>query len=139
MKRAKRMRIMREAKAIIDSKTLVDAYMKSHPDSTLDSAKKNAWRMLKRPAVQEQLTKILENAKPVDITKDRLVVILGEVIARWYIGEEKTSDMIRTIELLSNLCPEFSSKQEIHQFKHMTEAELDAEIKKKYGNLLGRN
>lgn len=139
MKRSKKLKLQKTVNAIVEAKTLTEAYLRTHPESTVESAKKNQYRLLKNPQIQEELNKVLGNTKPIEVTRDRLVAILGTVISRWHQGLEKTSDLLRTVELLSNLVPDFADKKEIHEYKHLSEEELDKEIQKKYQNLLGRN
>lgn len=136
MARKSRADIKKSVKAIVQSKNLTQAYQKIHPDTSVKSAKKNQHRLLKDPRICEELERVLDMSKPLSITKDNLVKVLGTVIALWQRGQERTENMLRTVEILAKLVPDFASKSEIHSYQHMSDEELDREITRKYKGLL---
>lgn len=128
--------IKEQAKAIMQSNTLQEAYMKIHPESSLENANRNAYRMMKNPALLAELEKQLENVKPMEVNKTNLLRLLTMVIQSWQNGSEKTADFLRAIELLSRLVPDFSDKKQIEVYNNMDDAQLNKELGerlKKYG------
>ena len=119
-----RKRVKEQVKAIMDSKTLTDAYMKTH-NCTRETARKNAGNMLKNPAIAAELEKQMNLIKPIEVNKNNIIRMLTMVVQNWQQGEEKTTDFLRAIELLSRLVPEFSDKHTIETYQNMSEDELN--------------
>lgn len=123
-----------QVKAIMESKSLTEAYKKTHNCSDA-TANAHASDMLKRPEVVAELEKQLEAMRPVEVNKNNLIKLLTMVVSNWQSGKERTSDFLKAIELLSRLVPEFSDKRDINIYQNMTDEQLDQEIKTKFKQL----
>lgn len=124
------------ARAIMESKTDYEAYMKLHPNSSVENAQRNAYRMMKNPELLAELEKQIEATKPIEVNKTNLLRLLTMVIQSWQKGEEKTADLLRAIELMSRLVPDFSDKKQIEVYNNMDDAQLNKELSerlKQYG------
>ena len=135
------LRAKQAAKAILDSNSLAEAYKKTHPKSSDASAKKNSGRLLKMEHIDGELERRLKDGKKFEVTKDNLVKILHNLMDIFYTEFStgvalkdrtvKASDMIRMVEALSQLVPEFVSRTEIQAYSHMSDKELDESLKMK--------
>ena len=125
------MKAKEQVKAILESNTLTDAYLKTHPNSTYKSAVKNGYRMLRNKDVVKSLEEIFDLQEPMAVTRDNMVKVFQTVVARWQRGMEKTQDMLRAAENLSKLVPEFVNRQEIDSYHTMQEPELRQELDRK--------
>ncbi len=123
---------LKDAKAILESNTMVDAYLKRHPKSSRYSAKCNAGRMI-TPEVMKKVRELLQLDKLGETSKDLLEKVLQMVIARWLNGEEKTSDMLAAIGILTKLVPDFKDRQVLEDLSKKSPEEIDKELKEKYG------
>lgn len=130
--------VKEQARAILDSKTLNEAYLKTHPDATYNSADKNAWKMLKNPQVVEELERLMDKVKPLEVNKANLIKLLTMIVQNWQDKKERTSDFLRAIEILARLVPEFNEKKSIDVYGHMSEEQLNNEISDRI-NKLGLN
>ena len=81
--------------------------------------------MLKNPAIAAELEKQMNLIKPIEVNKNNIIRMLTMVVQNWQQGEEKTTDFLRAIELLSRLVPEFSDKHTIETYQNMSEDELN--------------
>lgn len=120
---------LKDAKAILESNNMIDAYMKRHPKSSRFSARCNANRMI-TPEVMEKVRQLLQLDKLGETTKDLLEKVLHMVIARWLNGEERTGDMLTAIGYLSKLVPDFKDRQLIEDLSKKSPAEIDDELRK---------
>ena len=135
------LRAKQAAKAILESNTLAEAYKKTHPKSSDSSAKTNSGRLLKMEGIGDELERRLKDGKKFEVTKDRLVAILKDLMEIFYseftAGVElkertvKASDMIAMVTTMSKLVPEFVSRTEIQAYSHMSDKELDENLKMK--------
>lgn len=122
-----RKRVKQQVNAIMDSKSLTEAYKKTH-NCTDETAKKNAYLMLKNPDIIAELEKQLDNVKAININKANLIKMLTMVVQNWQSGAEKTSDFLRAVELLSRLVPEFSDKHSVEHYQNMSDADINKEL-----------
>lgn len=129
-----RKRVKEQVKAIMESKTLTQAYMKTHNCSE-NTAKKHAYEMMKNPEIVAEIDKQLSLVKAVDVNKQSLVKLLTLVVMSWQNGTEKTADFLRAIELLSRLVPEFSDKHTIEHYQNMTDDQINSELSERLKKL----
>lgn len=129
-----RKKVKEQVKAIMDSKSLTEAYMKTH-NCTENTAKKHAYRMLRNPEILAELEKQMDAVKPVDVNKTNLIKMLTMVIQNWQEGAEKTADFLRAVEILSRLVPEFSDKKSIEMYNNMDDKTLNDELKERFKRL----
>lgn len=134
MARLSKKDIKLQAKAIMESNSLQEAYSKTH-NCTEETAEKNAYKMLKNPEILAELEKRIESTKPINVNKTTLTQILTLVVHNWQKGKEKTADLLRAVEILSKLCPEFSEKKDINVYQNMTEDQINKEINDKLRSL----
>lgn len=123
--------IKEQVKALMTSKSDYEAYMKIHPESSIENAKKNAYRMMKNPELLKELEKQLENTKPIEVNKTNILRMLTMIVQNWQDGKEKTADFLRAIELLSRLVPDFSDKKSIELYSNMDEKQLNDTLAEK--------
>ena len=136
MSRNSKKKIKEQVKALMESKTDVEAYMKIHPESTIENARRNAYRMMKSPELLIELEKQIANTKPIEVNKTNLLRLLTMIVNSWQNGGEKTADVLRAIELMSKLVPDFSDKKQIEVYNNMDESQLNKELTerlKQYG------
>lgn len=122
-----RKKVKEQVKAIMDSKSLTEAYMKTH-NCSQDTAKKHAYRMLRNPEILAELEKQMDAVRPIDVNKTNLVKMLTMVIQNWQEGVEKTADFLRAVEILSRLVPDFSEKKSIETYTNLDDKALNDEI-----------
>lgn len=129
-------RVKEQVKAIMECKTITEAYKKTH-NCTQDTAEKNAYKMLKNPDIIAELEKQLGEMKTIDINKSNLIKLYQSIILAWQTQDPrvKASDVIRVFENLQKLVPEFVDRQSIATYEHMTDEQLDREIKERFKNL----
>lgn len=123
-----KMKAIEQAKALLESKTMYEAYKKTHPDSTEKSAKKNAHRMWNNPELLVEFQKAIQMDKPMTVSRDSLEKLLMMVVVRWANGMERTSDYLKAVETLSRLVPDFKDRKEISEYEKMSPEQLDQEI-----------
>lgn len=122
---AKQVRNLRFAKALLEAPTVKEAYKMTHPNcKSEDSASVQSHRMI-TPEVVEEMRRILQTEQIAPINKENLVKLFMLVITGWQQGTEKTSDMLRAMEALKELVPDFKDRKEITT---LSESELDQEI-----------
>jgi hypothetical protein len=133
-KRGRRAKARKQAKAIVDSNSLTDAYKKTHPKSSDESARKNAWRMFNEE-VEAEIDRMLKLTKGWEVTKDGITKIIKMVVARYYAGKESGANALRAIELASKLIPEFVDRKAIQDYSKMSEDQIDNELTSKLREL----
>lgn len=135
-----RKRVKEQVKAILECKTAVQAYKKTH-NCTDETAKKNAYLMFKNPDILNELEKQLNEMKTINVNKENIIKLYQSIILDYqrqktdgYMGI-KTSDIIRVLENLQKLVPDFVDRQSVATYDHMTDEQLDKEIKERFKNL----
>jgi phage terminase small subunit len=125
-------RVKTQVKAIMESKTLQDAYLKTH-NCTEETANKNAYKMLKNPEIVAELEKQLAEMKTIDINKQTLIKLYQSILIGWQAQDPrvKASDVIRVFENLQKLVPEFVDRHSITEYEKMTGDQLDKELSEK--------
>lgn len=126
--------VKNQVKAIMESNTLTEAYMKTHNCSE-NTAQKHCSDMLKNPDVVVALDKVLEGIAPIHVNKESITKLLTLVVTKWQDGKERTSDFLRALELLSKLVPEFVDRKAIQDYENMDDEALNREISKKLGRI----
>lgn len=116
-----------DANAIITSSTLTEAYLKRHPRSSPESARKNASRMV-TPEVENLVENLLKSAKHIEITKDTIVKLVMVVIEGKLSGQEKTADYLNALKLLKELVPEFKDRYEVDDISNKDDDALKNEF-----------
>lgn len=133
----RRRKIRAQAKALLEEGypikpgAVTRAYKKTHPGSSKKSAENNGKRLLEHEATMAEFDKLFEQAKPFDVTKEKIITMYREVLQGWVNREDtriKTADFLRALENLQKLCPEFVDRKEIDSYQHMSEDELDKAI-----------
>lgn len=128
--RRNKKRTLEQVKALLESKTTTEAYMKTHPNSTKESAYKNQWKMWNNPDLVVEFKKALDMSRPMEVTRENLEKLFMMVVVSWISGKERTSDYIKALEILSKLVPDFVDRKQISEYERMTPEDLDKEIKR---------
>lgn len=135
-----RKRVKEQVKAIMSCKTITEAYKQTH-NCTEETAEKNAYKMLKNPDILAELEKQLDEMKTININKDNIIKLYQSIILDYQNQKNsqyprvRASDVIRVLENLQKLVPEFVDRQTISTFDHMSNEQLDKEIKERFKNL----
>jgi len=124
----KDVKLLKQVKAVLESNSLTDAYLKTHPNSSRESAKANAYRII-TPELMEELRRVLALDKVAHTTRETIEKILYLVIAKWTKGDERTGDMIRALELLSKLVPDFKDRHQMEDISQLSEKDIDIKLK----------
>lgn len=127
-KGAQQLRDLRKLKAIIEHKTLKDAYKSLHPNASDATAKVNGSKMLTE-AIFEDVKRLMGLEAVVKADKEILEKVLFLVVSRWMGGGEKTIDMIAAIRELTKLVPEFKDKLQVEDITNASEEELDRKLR----------
>jgi len=127
-KLGKKIKDIKFAKALIESNSLTDAYLKTHPKSSKKSASINVYRVLK-PEVIETLKELLQLEKIAVTNREMIEKILQIVIAKWVSKEERTNDMLKAIDILTKLVPEFKERIGVEDLSQLPETEVNARLK----------
>jgi len=125
----KKIKDIKFAKAIMESHTLSEAYMKTHPGSTQDSASRNVYRTL-NPELIQLLKEVSQLDRIAETNKETLEKILHIVIAKWLSGTERTTDMLKAIDTLTKLVPEFKERIGVEDLSTLPETEIDIRLKR---------
>lgn len=128
-------KIKEAAKALMSSKSQVEAYIKVHPESSKENAKRNASRFFNNEAIVNEINGMLDGVEEMAVNKGNLVKLLGMVIKGKMQGKERTSDFLKAIELMSKLVPEFIDRKAINDYEQMKDTDLDNLIKQKLDEL----
>lgn len=128
-KNVREVRNLQKAKAVLESRTLPDAYLKLNPKSSIKSAHTNCYRLL-TPEVMDKVRTIMHVDSLGETGKVMLEKVLQMVIARWLAGEESTKDMLSAVAILSRLVPDFKDRQVLEDLSRKKPEELDEEIKR---------
>ncbi len=123
---------LKAAQAIMQSKNITDAYMKTHPKSTKESAGKNAHRLLNED-VFKMVKELLQLERIAATNRENLEKMLHVVIARYLRGEENGNVYVAAIKLLTQLVPEFKDRYEVEGLDSKDEAAIDKELRERYG------
>lgn len=97
-----KIKALKAAKALLESNSAGEAYMKLHPDSTKESAQGNAYRMI-TPEVLAEVRRVLDLEKIGVASRENLEKLLVAVVAGWLQGKERTADYLTAIKLLKDL------------------------------------
>jgi len=124
---------LKSAKAIMDSKTLSEAYLKTHPNTTPENARKNCRRMLNEE-ILDSVKELLDLERIAETNRDNLEKMLQLVVAR-YINREETGNVyVSALKLLTQLVPEFKERYELRdEIDKKSEADIDKVLKDRYG------
>ncbi len=125
----KRIRDIKFAKAILESNNLTDAYLKTHPKSSKKNASINVYRII-TPEVVEELRRVLDLEKLAETNKATLEKILHIIMAKWLQKDEKTADVLRAIEILTKLVPEFKERIGVEDLSTLPESEIDGRLRR---------
>lgn len=123
---------LRKAQAILSSKTLSEAYVKLHGEGSENSAKKNSARMINEEVVRI-VKELLALDKIAETNRENLEKMLHLVVARYIKGEETGQVYVAAIKLLTQLVPEFKERVELDDIDKKSEADIDKELKERYG------
>lgn len=123
---------LKAAQAIMQSKNITDAYMKTHPNSTKESAEGNAHRMLNED-VFNMVKELLQLERIAATNRENLEKMLHVVVARYLRGEENGNVYVAAIKLLTQLVPEFKERYEVDELDKKDEAAIDKELRERYG------
>ena len=119
---------LKKVQALMESKTLKEAYQKIHPDASGETARAGAGTML-TAEVFEEIKRLMGIEAVVQANKDTLEKVLFLVVSRWIAKEEKTADMIAAVRELTKLVPEFKDKLQIEDISNASEEELDRKLR----------
>lgn len=130
---AKELRKIKFFYDFMKSGDVVGAYMNTHKKSTKESAKRSVSRFLSAENIEE-FKKLLQLDRLATVNRHNLEKILLMVVARWTEGQEKTTDVLKAVDILKGLVPDFVSRHEnVTDYSKMSEGELDDEIDKLLG------
>ena len=127
--------VLEQAKAIMTSRTLTEAYKKSHPNASHATADANCSDMLKHPAVLKKVEELINLAAPMEVTRQSIIKLYQTILERYLTGQENGANFIRALENLQKLVPDFVDRREVNSYEHMSDEELDKVIKDKYSRL----
>ena len=135
MGRRNKKQIKEAVKAILESKTQAEAYQKLHPECKPENAMKNSHRLMKNEDIVNELNRVLDMSKALSIDKELIVKIHSMIIMKWMRGEEKTADVIRVLENLQKLVPDFVDRKTISDYSKLSDSELDNELQSRLREL----
>lgn len=135
--RRNKKRTLEQVKALLESKTVTEAYMKTHPRSSRASAEKNQWTMWNNPDLVTEFKKALDMERPMTVNKENLEKLLMMVVVGWTHGKERTTDFVKVIELLSKLVPDFVDRKQVSEYERMSSEDLEKEIKRLTNDITG--
>ena len=130
-KKYRQIKDLKAAKAILESNSLQEAYSKLHPNSTPYSSNKNAFRLV-TPEVIENVRRILQLEKAGVATRENIEKLLFIVVAQYFQGDVKPADFLRSLELLSQLVPDFKQRLGVEDLTQLKPEELYARLRR-YG------
>lgn len=121
-----------QAKAILESKTLVEAYKKTH-NCNDNTARSHCSDMLNNPQVMAELEKMLDTMKTIDVTKANIIKLYQSIILDYQADRNgvRASDVIRVLENLQKLVPEFVDRHVVENYENMTDEQLTKAIQDK--------
>lgn len=119
---------LKKIKALMESETMKEAYLKLHPNVTDATAKVEGSQLL-TPDIFAEIKKLMGLDAVVVADKAILEKVLFLVISRWMAKEEKTGDMIAAVRELTKLVPEFKDKLQIEDITKASEEELDRKLR----------
>lgn len=128
-KRYAQLKLYENIKAILESNTLREAYLKTHPKSSFKSAGSNAFRMI-TPELFQELKRLLELEKIAETSRETIEKLIFIVFARWANREERTSDMLTALNILTKLIPDFKERFGIEDISQLSEQEIDERLKR---------
>ena len=125
----KKIKDIKFAKAILESNNLTEAYLKTHPGSTPDSAARNVYRTI-NPELIKLLKEVAQLEQLAETNRSLIEKILHIVLAKWLNKEERTPDMLQAINILTKLIPEFKERIGIEDLSSLPEDEIDNRLKR---------
>lgn len=123
---------LKTAQALLSSNSIAEAYVKTHGEASRESAKKNAHRMLNEDVLRI-VKELLQLEKIAETNKENLEKMLHLVVARYIEGDESGAVYVAALKLLSQLVPDFKERYEVDEIDKKSEAEIDKELKDRYG------
>ena len=127
--RGQQVKTLKNLLAILSNPTLEQAYKSTHPNCTDKSAREAAGRMI-TPELIEELRAALAIDPKIKTTRVTLERFLYLILGKYIKGEERTSDALRAVELLSKLVPDFKDRIGVEDLSSLPESELDARLRR---------
>lgn len=132
-KHLEKLRNIQKANAVLNTGSLPKAYQKltGCADST---AKLKAGRFFSDPQVLEILEAVLQYNNFNPTNREIIEKVLQMVVANWIQGKEATKDMLKALELLSKLIPDFKNRSESTKaVKTRTPEEIEKQLREDFG------